>query len=290
MSFRFSSQLLKADLLLLFAALIWGGAFVAQRAGMEHLPPIAFNGIRFVLGTIVLAPFAIISWKLYPARNSSKELFAGAVAGLILFVATNLQQIGIVSTTAGKAGFITGLYVVLVPLLGIFFKHRPQVGSLIGALLALSGLFLLTVEGDFKIGEGDLWVLACAFAFTLHVLWIAWASTRADPIRLAFLQFLTCASLSLALAFLLEQFTWEQARASYLSLLYSGVLSVGVAYTLQVFGQREARPSHAAIIMSLEAAFAALAGWAMLGEVLSLRAVIGCALMFLGMVASQWRP
>lgn len=263
---------------------------MAQRAGMEYLPPIAFNGIRFALGSIALTPFAIKSWKLSPPREARKEFFAGAVAGLILFAATNLQQVGIVTTTAGKAGFITGLYVVLVPLMGIILKHRPGIGSSVGALFALAGLFLLTVESDFRIALGDLWVLACAFAFTLHVLWIASASTKANPIRLAFFQFFTCATLSLILALLLEQFTWVQVKLSYLPLLYSGILSVGVAYTLQVFGQRKAHPAHAAIIMSLEAVFAAVAGWAILGEVLSSRAVIGCVLMFVGMVTSQLRP
>jgi len=282
-------KILKADLLLLLTAFIWGAAFVAQRVGVNYLPPAAFNGIRFSLGTIALLPWAL-SKKGNPHFFSREEFKGGILAGVLLAIATNLQQYGIVHTTAGKAGFITGLYVVIVPFLGPLFRHRPGWGSWLGAFLALGGLYLLSVRENFAISQGDLLVLICAFVFSFHVLVVSLYSKKSEPLRLALMQFLTCSVLSLFFAFSFEHFSTQGVKEAIWPLVYAGVFSVGVAYTLQVVAQKDTVATHAAIIMSLEAVFAALTGWAFLGEILTLRAIWGCALMFLGSLIAQIKP
>ncbi|UCE34259.1 MAG: DMT family transporter [Deltaproteobacteria bacterium] len=286
----------RADSLLMAAAIIWGSAFVAQRVGMTYVGPLTFNGVRFALGTMVLLP---IAWRGEPKPHMEQGLvnsltawpavWGGAVTGLVLFIAATLQQVGLVYTTAGKAGFITGLYVIIVPLLGLFWGHRPGWGGWLGACLATGGLYLLSVTGVMTFAPGDLWELAGAFFWAVHVLLLSWLSPRMNRVKLACAQYAVCSLLSLIGAGFTEQIALDGLRGALTAILYGGVLSVGVAYTLQVIAQRDAPPIHAAIILSLEAVFAALAGWLVLDEVLSPRGLIGCILMFSGMLTALLR-
>lgn len=287
-----NSKTLKAELLLALAAVIWGLAFVAQRVGMEHVGPFTYNGVRFVLGALALLPLIWINRRLIPpvgSRDWRPILAGGLLAGLILFAGASLQQVGIVYTTAGKAGFITGLYVVIVPLLGLLWGHHTPWSTWVGAGCAVAGLYLLTMTDDPSLAEGDGLVLIGALFWAAHVLVIGWLSGRhIEPVLLASLQFVVCAGLSLATAVAIEPITVSGLEGAALPILYGGLLSVGVAYTLQVIAQRDAPPSHAAIILSLETVFAALGGWLLLNEILSRQGLVGCALMFAGMLLSQW--
>lgn len=283
---------LRADGLLLLAALIWGAAFVAQRMGMDHVGPMTFNGVRFALGALVLAPFTLRDPGAgNPAAMSTRgALLGGLLAGLALFAGASFQQVGIMYTTAGNAGFITGLYVVIVPILGLFWRQRPGLGVWIGAALAAAGLYLLSVTGDFSIGFGDLLVLVCAFCFAGHVLIIGWLAPRIPALRLSVLQYACCAALSFLAAAFTEEIRLEGILDAALPILYGGLMSVGVAYTLQVVAQKDAPPAHASILLSLEGAFAALAGWALLGESMTTRGLTGCGLMLGGMLLAQLWP
>lgn len=293
---------LRSDALLLLTAAIWGFAFVAQRAGMEHVGPFTFNAVRFGIGTLVLLPFALRGGRLTGANSAgarltgrplssrlltSRLLRGGLLAGVILFAGSTLQQAGLVYTTAGKAGFITGLYVILVPLLGLIWRHRPGPGGWLGAALAVGGLCLLSLNEHWSIARGDALVLAGAFAWAAHVLVISRLSPTLPSTTLAAFQFAICAILSLSVALIAEQTTRAGLNGAMIPILYSGLLSVGIAYTLQVVAQRESPPTHAAIIMSLEAVFAAIGGWALLHESFSPRDLLGCGLMLTGMVVSQ---
>lgn len=280
-----------ADLLLLLVALIWGFGFVAQRAGMEHIGPYAFNGIRFLLGGLCLLPLVLRSQRSsLTSTNRVPLLYAGGLAGLVLFAGATLQQLGIQYTTAGKAGFITGLYVVIVPLIGIFFRQVTGMGTWIGAILAVVGMYLLSVRGAMVIDPGDLLVLIGAFFWAIHVLLLGYLSPRTVPVRLAMVQFFVCGLLSLVIAFCTESITLSAIKEAAIPILYGGIGSVGAGYTLQVVVQRRAHPAHAAILLSLESAFAALGGWWLLNEHLSIRGITGCALMMAGMLISQLWP
>jgi len=284
----------KSDLLLLLAAAIWGFAFVAQRIGMDYIGPFTFNGIRFALGALSLLPLAFFNRRqpLATARTAFKSraafLYGGLLAGTVLFAGASLQQVGLIYTTAGKAGFITGLYVVIVPILGLLGKQQTDAGTWLGALLAVWGLYLLSIKSaSFSISAGDSLEIIGAVFWAVHVIVIGWLSPRTDTVRLAITQFAVCSLLSLVTAFVIETVSLDAIRQAAIPILYGGLLSVGVAYTLQVVVQRRAHASHAAIILSLEAAFAALGGWVILNETLSLRAGAGCALMMTGMLLSQ---
>jgi drug/metabolite transporter (DMT)-like permease len=281
------SNSLRADLLLLLTAFIWGFAFVAQRMGMEYVGPYLFNAARFALGCLPLLPFV--------AQNASGPLLphllraapGSLLAGLFLFAGSSLQQVGIVYTTAGKAGFITGLYVILVPILGLALGQRSGRKTWLGALLATAGLYLLSIEPPFSTAYGDALVLIGALFWAGHVLIIGRFAQQIDWAALAFLQFLTCSLLSCGVALVVEPVAWLPLVDAAWPVFYGGVLSVGVAYTLQVVAQRQTPASHAAIILSLETVFAALGGWWLLSEAMSLRGLAGCGLMFGGMLVSQ---
>jgi drug/metabolite transporter (DMT)-like permease len=285
----------KSDILLLVTAVIWGFAFVAQRVGMDFVGPFTFNSVRFALGSIVLLPFIAAAQLRRTTDNSTKGemnhrksmISGGTFAGVILFFGASLQQMGLVYTTAGNAGFITGLYVVMVPLLGLIWRHRPGIGTWLGTLLAAWGLYLLSVTESFHIAWGDLLVLMSAVMWATHVLIIGWLSPRLDPLILACTQFAVCSALSTVTALWIEPVTAEGLRGALIPILYGGVLSVGLAYTLQVVAQRHAPPAHAAVILSLEGAFAALGGRLLLAEQLTGRGYAGCALMLAGMLLSQ---
>ncbi|UCG14944.1 MAG: DMT family transporter [Deltaproteobacteria bacterium] len=290
-----SRTIYKADSLLMLTAVIWGGAFVAQRVGMDHVGPLTFNGVRFALGALTLLPLVVQSDRmpevpLARRLGGRQAILGGGLAGMVLFAGATLQQVGLVYTTAGKAGFITGLYVVIVPLLGMLWKQRPGRGGWAGAVLAAIGLYFLSVTEEFTLAPGDAWELAGAFMWATHVLILGWLSPRVDVMKLACAQYVVCCCLSLTVAGFTETITANGLRAATIPILYGGVMSVGVAYTLQVVAQRVAPPTHAAIILSLEAVFAALAGWLILGEVLTLRGVVGCGLMLAGMLVAQLWP
>ena len=293
-AFFMNTRVLKNDLLLLLASAIWGFAFVAQRVGMEYIGPFIFNFLRFTLGSMVLIPILMINGKRKAGESKilsyeEKKIFliGGAVAGVVLFLGSTCQQVGLVYTTAGKAGFITGLYVVIVPIMGMLWKDRPGLATWVGAILSASGLYLLSVTGKFTISPGDGLVLIGAFVWAAHVHIIGWLATRVDPIKVAYIQFAVCALLSLIVSIFAESVTVEAIWDATIPILYAGLISVGIAYTLQVVAQREAPPSHAAIILSMEAVFAGIGGWLIIHENLSGRGLVGCGLMFAGMLMSQ---
>jgi len=288
------SKTIKSDLLLLTAAFIWGTAFVAQRKGMEYIGPFTYNGFRFALGGLVLLPLVFWLRKINPKghEDSGRRFFiqGGMLAGAALFAGATLQQMGLVYTTAGKAGFITSLYVVVVPILGLFLGHRIGLSVWVGAILAVIGLYFLSITQKFRIGHGDALVLLSAFFWALHVLWIGYLARRANPIYIACLQFFVCSVLSFLFAVFTEEIQFPAVREAAIPILYGGVFSAGIAFTLQVISQRTCPPAHAAIIMSLETLFAALAGWIVLHEILSLRNLIGCAFMLAGILVVQLAP
>lgn len=286
------NKIFQADLMLLLTAVIWGSAFVAQRMGMDHVGPLTFNGIRFALGASVLLP--VIRWRNGRSQGSEGSLSAliqgGLIAGVILFAGATLQQIGLVYTTAGKAGFITGLYVIFVPMLGLFWGLRLGIGGWLGAGLAASGLYLLSVTESFTLAPGDFWVLLGAVFWAVHLLVLSRLSPRLDTIKLACAQFTVCAFLSLIGAVMTESLTLEGLKGATIPILYGGILSVGTAYTLQVVAQKDAPAIHAAIILSLEAVFSAIFGWLILGEIIDNRGIAGCVLMLAGMLIVQICP
>lgn len=289
-----NARTVRADALLLITATIWGFAFVAQRVGMAHVGPFTFNGVRFALGSLSLLPLLIAfrrgrspARRLLPPAGRKTMIWGGVLAGLFLFAGASLQQVGLKYTTAGNAGFITGLYVVIVPIMGLGLGQRTDFGTWTGACSAVIGLYLLSITAGLRIAWGDLLEVIGAFFWAAHVLIIGWLSPRTNAILLAATQFAVCSLLSLATAAVLETMAWEGLRRAAIPILYGGLASVGVAYTLQVVAQKDAHPAHAAIFLSMEAVFAALGGWLLLDEQLTPRALAGCALMLAGMLISQ---
>ncbi len=284
------SQALRADFLMLITAMIWGTAFVAQRVGMDNIGPFLFTGLRFALGALALLPLL-----LYQGRHAARHepfmqrglLLGGLAMGLALTLGINLQQVGLLFTSVTNSGFITGLYVIVVPLLGLIVGNRTGLGTWLGAVLAVGGMALLSIGENFQVASGDWIQLAGAFVWGLHVLLVSFFVSRHDAIRLAFLQFATCAVVSLILAALFEETSLGAVWLAAPALLYGGLFAVAVGYTLQVVAQKHAIASHAAIILSLEAVFAAIAGALFLDESLSPRGYFGCALMFIGMLTAQ---
>ena len=289
------SNVLRADLLMLITAMIWGTAFVAQRVGMDDIGPFLFTGLRFLLGALVLLPLLLLQRRAAsPARSAGFAhrplLLGGVLMGLALTVGINLQQVGLLFTSVTNSGFITGLYVIVVPLLGLFIGQRAGLGTWLGALLAVFGMFLLSVGDDFQVASGDWLQLAGAFVWGIHVLLVGFFASRYDPLRLSILQFLVCAVVSLLLALALEPIVWASIVAAAPAVLYGGCFAVAVGYTLQVVAQKDAIPSHAAIILSLEAVFAAIAGWLFLDESLTFKSYLGAAIMLTGMLIAQLWP
>ena len=279
-----------ADLLLLLTAAIWGFAFVAQRLGNVYMGPFTFNAIRFSLGAISLLP--LLFWQKKQGVDRPKVPFRKLMGpmlaiGLLLFAGASLQQVGLLGTTAGKAGFITGLYVILVPLMALTWGRKTHAAHWIGAVLAVVGLYLLSVKSGFSISPYDLIVLVGAFVWAGHVHMIDRYADTVGPVRLAIAQFAITGMLSAGVALLFETVTFSAVVAGIGPILFGAFLSVGLAYTLQIVAQRTADPAHAAIILSLEGAFAALGGWLVLHEVLTARDLLGCGLMLAGTLVSQ---
>lgn len=287
---------LKNGGMLLLTAFIWGTAFVAQSVGMDHLGPFSFNGIRCLIGAVALLPCIWFLNRMNKdpetdgseKEKSGKDLITGGVAcGVLLFTASSLQQAGIQYTTAGKAGFITAFYIVIVPVLGIFLHKKIQWKVWMAVLLALVGLYFLCITESFSVGKGDALVFLCALVFSVHILVIDHFSPKVDGVKMSCIQFFVSGILSFPFMFVLETPRFVSVAAAWMPLLYAGVLSCGVAYTLQILGQKNVNPAVASLILSMESCFSVLAGWIILGERLSFRESSGCILMFLAIILAQ---
>lgn len=284
--------------MLILTAFIWGTAFVAQSVGMDHLGPFTFNGVRNLIGGAALLPciFFLERWnkkeqKKEPEQEvpgTQRDLITGGIAcGLLLFAASSLQQIGLVYTSAGKAGFITAFYIVIVPVLGIFLHQKAGWKIWAAVAAALAGLYLLCITDGFSVNIGDFYVFLCALMFSVHILVIDHFAPKVDGVKMSCIQFFVCGIVSLIPMFLWEEPRIEGMILSWFPLLYAGVLSCGVAYTLQIVGQKNVNPTVASLLLSLESCFSVLAGWVILGERLSLREEAGCVLMFAAIVLAQ---
>lgn len=284
----------KNIILLLLAAFIWGVAFVAQSVGMDYVEPFTFNGIRCLLGGVVLMP-CIYFFDRFKSQKEKEEIqqnrkslwFAGIICGIILFVATNAQQIGLQYTSAGKAGFITALYIVIVPIMGLFLKKKCGWNVWVSVFIALAGFYLLSINEGFSLEKGDFYVLICALVFPFHIWVVNHYAPIVDGVRLSCLQFLVCGTLSVICMFLFETPKIDAIFSAWAPILYAGILSCAVAYTLQIIGQRDFNPTIASLLMSFESVFSVLAGWIILGEALSRREMIGCVLIFAGVILAQ---
>lgn len=292
-----NNQERKGSFMLTLTALIWGCAFVAQSVSMDHIGPFTFQCVRSLIGSAVLVPVFLFvdagkkSHGAYrkPTKEERKTLFrAGIICGCIMTVAANLQQIGIQFTTAGKAGFITAMYILLVPIFGLFLKKKVSSRLWLCILIAVAGLYFLSVsDGLSSIGKGDLYVLFCAVAFSVHIIVVDYYAPLVDGVRLSCIQFLICGVLSGIMMFLQESPSLNAIIQAGVPILYSGVMSCGVAYTLQIIGQKYTRPTVASLLMSLESVFAVLAGIVILREVPTAKEALGCVLMFCAIVLAQ---
>lgn len=274
----------KADALLLLIAGIWGTTFVAQRMGMDHIGPYAFNAARFSLGALLLLPLAAMRPRIAPICHTLK---AGASLGIILFGAASFQQMGIVYTTAGKAGFITGLYVIIVPFLGYFTNLHIDRYVWAGALLATAGLYCLSIRETWAFAPGDFLVFVGAFLWAAHLLVIGRVAAKHDVFHLAAIQFASCGLCSFIAVPFVETLALADLQRAALPIAYTALFPIALGFTLQIYAQRHAPETHAAIILSLESVFAVLAGWLILNESLTHRERIGCVLMFAGMIVAQ---
>ena len=297
-----TKQQIRNSLLLLLAACVWGVAFVAQSVAMDHIGPFTFSCARFLLGGAVLLPvigiFSLFQKKAdtpvappsprlsFWARN--KNLIIGGVCcGTALCIANNFQQVGIVTTSAGKAGFITAFYIVFVPILSLFFGKKIRLVIWVSVALALGGLYLLCVTESFSINRGDIYIMICALIFSVHILIVDHFSPLVDGVKLSCIQFFVAGILSAVPMLLFENPSFAQLQAASVSILYAGIMSCGVAYTLQVVGQKNMNPTIASLTLSLESVVSVLAGWIILDQALSTREIIGCVLMFAAIILAQ---
>ena len=281
---------LRGTLMILLASFFWGTTFVAQMTGMDNLGPFSYAASRFTLGFI----FLLIVWltqrkKIQRQQGYKSGFVAGVGSGLIMFIASSLQQVSMLYTTAGKAAFITCLYIVLVPLGAVLLGKLIRAENWIGAILALTGLYLLAIHEDFTFQIGDLILFVSAFFWAAQILFIDKFASRVDALELSVAQIFVCMILSFFIMLIFETPTFEAVTDAWLPIAYGGILSAGVAFTLQVFGQKYTEPSVAAIIMSFESIFGAVSSWIMLGEVMSNREIFGCFLMFIGVLVTQLR-
>ena len=303
MVIKMKGHTLRQSFLLFLTAVIWGVAFVAQSAGMEYLGPFTYNGVRSVLGGMVLLPCIALLNKMQATKpdtaegssvegrnikKSGKELAAGGLCcGFILFAASNFQQFGIQYTTVGKAGFITAMYILIVPILGLLVHKKVGLQVWIGVIFGIAGLYLLCMTDSFSLEKGDALVLICAFIFSLHILVIDHFSQRVDGIKMSCIQFWVCGILSLLCSFLFERPDLQSICDAWLPVCYGGIMSCGVAYTLQIVGQKDMNPTVASLILSLESVVAAVAGFLLLGQTMSLRELVGCLMMVMAIASAQ---
>ena len=280
--------------MLLLTAFIWGTAFVAQSVGMDYLEPFTFNGVRCLIGAIALLPCI---WFFNRGKekenkindeNAKRDLIKGGIAcGILLFAASSLQQIGLVYTAAGKAGFITAFYIVLVPVFGIFLHKKIGWKVWTAVAIALAGLYFLCITEAFTIEVGDIYVLLCALIFSVHILVVDHYAPKVDGVKLSCIQFLVAGIVSIPFMLILESPKMGNMMTSWFPLIYAGVFSCGIAYTLQILGQKNVNPAVASLILSLESCFSVLSGWVILGERLSARETIGCIMMFAAIILAQ---
>ena len=305
--------------MLLLTALIWGTAFVAQSVGMDYVEPFTFNFSRYIIGALVLVPFAIISLKKklsnFDSNNSShnnsnnntvldksinvekpnkkaflnSSILGGIGCGVLLCVASMLQQYGILYTNSvGKAGFLTALYIIMVPIIGIFFKKKVKPLIWVCVILATVGLYLLCVKDGFSFEIGDIFLILCALVFSFHIMLVDYISPRGDGVTISMIQFGVSAVLCFICALIFEHVSMENILRAWMPILYAGVMSCGVAYTFQILGQKYVEPTKASLILCLESVFATLGGWVILKEVLSLREAIGCIVVFIAIILAQF--
>lgn len=295
--------ILRQSLLLFLTAVIWGVAFVAQSAGMDYVGPFTYNGTRCILGGLVLLPCILLLDILQGGKKAEddrttvigqktmrkgRELWTGGICcGVILFAASNFQQFGIQYTSVGKAGFITAMYILLVPLMGLFVHKKVGVKVWIGVAFAVCGLYLLCMTNGLKLEKGDTLVLVCAFIFALHILVIDYFSPRVDGVRMSCIQFWVCGFLSLLCGFLFENPSLGSIAAAWKPICYGGIMSCGVAYTLQIIGQKDMNPTVASLILSLESVVSVVAGFLILHQTMSRRELLGCLMMVIAIVLAQ---
>ena len=291
----------KNTFLLFLTAFIWGVAFVAQSVGMDYVGPWTFNASRFIIGAVFLIPCIAfldgLKKKEAAASGTSSEksapqdkktlLIGGLCCGIAIAVASTLQQYGISMTTVGKAGFITALYIVIVPILGIFLKKKPRLIIWVSVVLALAGLYFLCMTDSLSFSKGDTMVLLCALVFSIHILIIDYFSPKVDGVRMSCIQFFVASIICGIPALILEHPQFSSLVAAWAPILYAGILSCGVAYTLQIVAQKNYDPTIASLILSLESVFSVLAGWVILHEALSPREILGCVLVFITIILVQ---
>ena len=281
---------LKSTILLFLTAIIWGFAFVAQRVGAEFVGAFTFNGVRFMLGAASLIPVILLFEKEKIDKKILKNnLIPGILAGVVLFIASTLQQYGVELTqSAGKAGFLTGLYTVLVPMIRFVMGKKTGFLTFVGAIFAVTGLFFLCMTGDeFSFGLGDIVLIIGAFFWAGHILVVDKYVNTTSPLKFSLVQFVVCGFLSLVCAFAFEDIQWSAIKSAGVPILYGGLMSVGVAYTCQILGQKESDPTFASIVFSTESVFSAIGGALLLNEIMSGRGYLGCVLIFIGIVLSQ---
>lgn len=305
--------------MLLLTALIWGTAFVAQSVAMDYVEPFTFNFSRYIIGALVLVPFAIISLKKkisnFDSNNSShnnsnnntvlekslnvekpnkkaflnSSILGGIGCGVLLCVASMLQQYGILYTNSvGKSGFLTALYIIMVPIIGIFFKKKVKPLIWVCVILATVGLYLLCVKDGFSFEIGDIFLILCALVFSFHIILVDYVSPRGDGVTISMIQFGVSAVLCFICALIFEHVSMANILRAWMPILYAGVMSCGVAYTFQILGQKYVEPTKASLILCLESVFATLGGWVILKEVLSLREAIGCIVVFIAIILAQF--
>ena len=281
-----------SSLLLFLAAWLWGVAFVAQCVGMDYMGPCTFNGIRFLIGGTVLLPLVYVRVK--KKKNTPEELppaltlKGGICCGLAICAASLCQQIGIMETTVGKAGFITTLYIIIVPVFGLFLRKKVPGKVWIAAAVAAVGMYMLCINESFSVSRGDTFVFLCAIIFAVHILVIDYFSPKTDGVALSCIQFYTAGIICTVAAFAVETPTWGQFVSGIVPILYAGVMSCGVAYTLQIIGQKNVEPTVASLILSMESVVSVLAGWVILGQELSSKELAGCVLVFAAVILVQY--
>lgn len=287
------SKKLFGNLVLLLTALIWGCAFVAQSSGMDYVGPFTFQTSRSILGCLVLIPFIFANDAVkkknntYEKQNPKTLILGGILCGTALTVASGLQQYGMQYSTAGKGAFITAMYIVLVPILGLFMKKKVNPIIWISVILGALGLYLLCIKEDFSLGEGDIYLILCAVAFSFHILIVDHFSAKVDGVKLSCLQFGVMFILSAIFMFMTETPNIADIKAAWLPICYAGIMSCGVGYTLQIVGQKYTEPTVASLLMSLESVFAVIAGIILLKEAPSAKEWLGCASMFAAIIIAQ---
>ena len=281
---------LKGNMILMLTAIIWGISFVSQRVGMEYIKPNTFNGIRTILGALVLLPVIAVREKTGKSKpcDIKRLISGGIICGSLLCLASTLQTWGMVYTTSGKSGFITAMYMIFVAIIGLFAGKKLRPLTVLGIIGGVMGMYLLSMSGsELSVNKGDVITLACAVVFAFHIMVIDRLSGEVDGVKLACLQFFVCGTINIILMFLFDHPDWSLVRSCVTAILYSGIMSCGVAYTLQIIGQQYTEPVPASIIMSLESVFAALAGWVILSEALTPLEIFGCVLMFAAIIIVQ---